>query len=91
VGTVKVLTEWDVEVEVEPQPAMTLLLAAISQGRDIPFACLGGECHTCKVRILDGAGELMDPHEGELISLGEEEIQQGYRLSCQALCKGLEF
>lgn len=88
-GMIRVLTTHEDEVEIEAEAGKTLLLAAISQAKEIPFACLGGDCHTCKVKILAGNEDLMEPHEGEAISLGAGEIEAGYRLSCQAFCKGL--
>jgi ring-1,2-phenylacetyl-CoA epoxidase subunit PaaE len=57
----------------------TLLDAALQQGVDLPFACKGGVCCTCKARLLEGE-VTMDVHWG----LEEEEIKQGYILTCQS-------
>lgn len=57
----------------------TILDAALQQGADLPFACKGGVCCTCKARLLEGAVS-MDVHWG----LEEEEIEQGYILTCQS-------
>jgi ring-1,2-phenylacetyl-CoA epoxidase subunit PaaE len=57
----------------------TILDAALQQGADLPFACKGGVCCTCKARLLEGE-VMMDVHWG----LEEEEINQGYILTCQS-------
>jgi len=57
----------------------TILDAALQQGADLPFACKGGVCCTCKARLLEGE-VMMDVHWG----LEEEEIEQGYILTCQS-------
>ncbi|MEP7376238.1 MAG: 1,2-phenylacetyl-CoA epoxidase subunit PaaE [Chitinophagaceae bacterium] len=56
-----------------------ILDAALKQGADLPYACKGGVCCTCKARLLEGE-VAMDVHWG----LEEEEIQQGYILTCQS-------
>lgn len=57
----------------------TILDAALKQGADLPFACKGGVCCTCKAKLLEGEVS-MDVHWG----LEEEEIEQGYILACQS-------
>ncbi|MEO8406435.1 MAG: 1,2-phenylacetyl-CoA epoxidase subunit PaaE [Chitinophagaceae bacterium] len=57
----------------------SILDAALNQGADLPFACKGGVCCTCKARLMEGEVE-MDVHWG----LEEEEIKQGYILTCQS-------
>ncbi len=57
----------------------TILDAALKQGADLPFACKGGVCCTCKAKLLEGKVS-MDVHWG----LEEEEIEQGYILTCQS-------
>ena len=58
---------------------ITILDAALNQGADLPFACKGGVCCTCKAKLLDGEVS-MDVHWG----LEEEEVEQGYILTCQS-------
>jgi ring-1,2-phenylacetyl-CoA epoxidase subunit PaaE len=57
----------------------TILDAALKQGADLPFACKGGMCCTCKAKLTEGEVE-MDVHWG----LEHEEVEQGYILTCQS-------
>ena len=56
-----------------------ILDAALAQGADLPFACKGGVCCTCKAKLLEGQVE-MDVNWG----LEHEEIEQGFILTCQS-------
>lgn len=56
-----------------------LLDAALVQGADLPYACKGGVCCTCKAKLIDGQVK-MDVNWG----LEQEEIEQGYILTCQS-------
>jgi ring-1,2-phenylacetyl-CoA epoxidase subunit PaaE len=57
----------------------TILDAALQKGADLPYACKGGMCCTCKAKILEGEVS-MDVHWG----LEEEEIEKGFVLTCQS-------
>jgi ring-1,2-phenylacetyl-CoA epoxidase subunit PaaE len=58
---------------------MSILDAALQEGADLPFACKGGVCCTCKAKLLEGDVK-MDVHWG----LENEEVEQGYILTCQS-------
>jgi len=57
----------------------SILDAALKQGADLPFACKGGVCCTCKAKLLEGKVK-MDVNWG----LEQEEIEQGFILTCQS-------
>jgi len=57
----------------------TILDAALKQGADLPYACKGGMCCTCKAKLMEGEVE-MDVHWG----LEQEEIEKGFILTCQS-------
>jgi ring-1,2-phenylacetyl-CoA epoxidase subunit PaaE len=57
----------------------TILDAAMHEGADVPYACKGGVCCTCKAKLLEGEVK-MDVHWG----LEQEEIEQGFILTCQS-------
>jgi ring-1,2-phenylacetyl-CoA epoxidase subunit PaaE len=56
-----------------------ILDAAQKQGADLPFACKGGVCCTCKAKLLDGEVE-MEVNYG----LEPDEVTNRYVLTCQA-------
>lgn len=57
----------------------SILDAALQQGADLPYACKGGVCTTCKARLKEGE-VVMDVNWG----LEPDELAQGYILTCQA-------
>ena len=59
--------------------AGNILDAALQQGADLPFACKGGVCCTCKAKLIEGKVK-MDVNWG----LEQEEIEQGFILTCQS-------
>jgi len=61
------------------QTGDTILDAALKQGADLPFACKGGVCCTCKAKLVKGKVE-MEVNYG----LEEEEIEAGFILTCQS-------
>jgi len=56
-----------------------ILDAALRAGMDLPFACKGGMCSTCRAKLVEGKAE-MDVN----YSLEPWELKAGYVLTCQA-------
>ncbi len=56
-----------------------ILDAALAEGVDLPFACKGGVCCTCKSKLIEGEVE-MEVNYG----LEPEEVKAGFILTCQS-------
>lgn len=56
-----------------------ILDAALAEGADLPFACKGGVCCTCKSKLIEGEVE-MEVNYG----LEPEEVKNGFILTCQS-------
>jgi len=62
-------------------PAGTPVLDGAQRARpDLPFACKGGVCGTCRARVTSGAAVMRRNY-----ALEQREIDAGYVLTCQAL------
>ena len=57
-----------------------ILDAALAAGADLPFACKGGVCSTCKCEVLEGSVEMKVNY-----ALDEGEVAQNLVLSCQSV------
>ncbi len=57
----------------------SILDAALQQGANLPYACKGGVCCTCKARLTQGQVQ-MDVNYG----LEADEIRAGFILTCQS-------
>ena len=57
----------------------TILDAALRNGADLPYACKGGVCCTCRALVTEGEVE-MEVNYG----LEHYEIEKGYVLTCQS-------
>lgn len=57
-----------------------ILDAALGAGADLPFACKGGVCSTCKCKVEGGQVEMKVNY-----ALEENEVAQNLVLSCQAV------
>ena len=56
-----------------------ILDAALKQGADLPFACKGGVCATCKAKLMSGKVEMENNY-----ALEPEELEAGFILTCQS-------
>jgi ring-1,2-phenylacetyl-CoA epoxidase subunit PaaE len=60
--------------------AESVLDAAQKVRGDLPFACKGGVCGTCRAKITDGEVSMR-----RNFALEEEELEAGYVLTCQSV------
>ena len=65
--------------EVPVAEGEAILDAALRAGVDLPFACKGGMCSTCRAKLVEGKAE-MDVN----YSLEPWELKAGFVLTCQA-------
>jgi len=65
----------------ECRPEETVLSAILRSGAHVRFACRGGGCGTCKMRLRSGQ---VDHGRCSAAVLSEEEKREGAFLSCQA-------
>jgi ring-1,2-phenylacetyl-CoA epoxidase subunit PaaE len=57
----------------------SVLDAALKHGADLPFACKGGVCCTCKAKVIEGTVDMEVNY-----ALEPEEVEAGFILTCQA-------
>ena len=57
----------------------SILDAALRAGMDLPFACKGGMCSTCRAKLVEGDAQMEVNY-----SLEPWELKAGFILTCQA-------
>jgi CDP-4-dehydro-6-deoxyglucose reductase len=62
-------------------PDQSLLDAALSASLNLPHSCKGGNCGSCRARLLQG--EIYYP-DGPPLGLSDAEVAEGWVLLCQA-------
>ncbi|MCU1413851.1 MAG: phenylacetic acid degradation protein [Microbacteriaceae bacterium] len=58
----------------------SILNAALRVRGDVPFACAGGVCGTCRATLTSGTVEMVENY-----ALEPDELARGYVLTCQAV------
>jgi CDP-4-dehydro-6-deoxyglucose reductase, E3 len=66
-------------------PGQSLLDAALGAGLNLPHSCKGGNCGSCRARLLQG--EIYYPN-GRPLGLSDAEVAEGFVLLCQARARG---
>ena len=66
------------ELDLIVNPDESVVVAAMREGFDPPFSCQIGACSTCRARLMSGK-VFMDERE----ALTDEEIEEGFILTCQ--------
>ena len=66
------------EVESPMSANETVLNAALRVRPDVPFACAGGVCGTCRAKVVKGEFEMEENY-----ALEKDEVENGYVLTCQ--------
>lgn len=57
-----------------------ILDGALAAGADLPYACKGGVCSTCKCRVVEGSVQMKTNY-----ALDDKEVAQKLVLSCQSV------
>jgi ring-1,2-phenylacetyl-CoA epoxidase subunit PaaE len=65
--------------EIDVETSKNLLESLHKSGIEAPFSCKGAVCCTCKAKVTEGSAEM-----SMNMSLTDEEVAEGYILTCQA-------
>jgi ring-1,2-phenylacetyl-CoA epoxidase subunit PaaE len=57
----------------------SILDAALKHGADLPYACKGGVCSTCRAKVVEGEVDMEVNY-----ALEKDEIKNGFVLTCQS-------
>ncbi len=67
------------QVDTPTHSAESILNAALRVRPDVPFACAGGVCGTCRAKLTSGTVDMEENY-----ALEPDEIEKGYILTCQS-------
>ena len=70
----------DQEFNLALREGETVLESAINAGIDPPYSCKNGVCTTCKALLISGKAKMI-----ENLSLDDDELKEGYVLTCQCI------
>ena len=62
-----------------PYNGDSILDAALKHGADLPYACKGGVCSTCRARVAEGEVEMEVNY-----ALEKDDLRNGFVLTCQS-------
>jgi len=65
--------------DIKIAPDENVLDAALKNGADLPYACKGGVCSTCRAKLVKGKVDMEVNY-----ALEPDELEAGYILTCQA-------
>lgn len=75
------ITEGGKSIRMEiPKGGNNILDAALEKNVDLPFACKGGVCCTCRAKLIEGEVSMEHTY-----GLEPDELEAGYILTCQAV------
>ena len=60
--------------------SQNILDLALNNNMDLPFACKGGMCATCKAKLIEGEVDMKLRY-----GLEDDEVENGYILTCQSI------
>ena len=72
------LDDEDFKLTIE-NDSRSILDAVEEEGMDAPYSCRGGVCCSCKAKVTEGSADMKLNY-----SLTDQEVKEGYILTCQA-------
>ena len=81
-STIEVILDGQLSTFSMKTESESILDAASRIGLDLPYSCKGGVCSTCRAKIIEGEVELLINY-----ALENDELAQGFVLTCQSLPK----
>lgn len=73
--------------QVESIIGQSILDIALKNDVDWGFSCTRGTCARCRCLVEVGREHLSEASDEEWDRLDDEELEQGYRLACQAIIR----